>query len=155
MLQRYKKQRAGQNGFVPPSIYQPLIFTFHLSIFTLQSYSGLEDGYFLVAFLFVVHEFAACYFDNILDEAFAGFLHRFVLDDNSGVEVYPARFVLCQSGVGGNLHGRHIGSEGDFSEEEVKKAIEQGFVPISLGKSRLRTETAALVACHTLNLQNQ
>ena len=42
-----------------------------------------------------------------------------------------------------------------ISEEEVKKAIEQGFVPISLGKSRLRTETAALVACHTLNLQNQ
>ena len=34
-----------------------------------------------------------------------------------------------------------IGPEGDFSEEEVKKAIEQGFVPISLGKSRLRTET--------------
>ena len=42
-----------------------------------------------------------------------------------------------------------------LSEEEVKKAIERGFVPISLGKSRLRTETAALVACHTLNLLNQ
>ncbi len=40
--------------------------------------------------------------------------------------------------------------EGDFSEGEVEKAIEQGFTPISLGKSRLRTETAALVACHTL-----
>lgn len=48
-----------------------------------------------------------------------------------------------------------IGPEGDFSEEEVEKAIEHGFVPISLGKSRLRTETAALVACHTLNLMNQ
>lgn len=48
-----------------------------------------------------------------------------------------------------------IGPEGDFSEEEVKKAIERGFVPISLGRSRLRTETAALVACHTLNLLNQ
>lgn len=48
-----------------------------------------------------------------------------------------------------------IGPEGDFSEEEVKKAIERGFIPISLGKSRLRTETAALVACHTLNLLNQ
>lgn len=48
-----------------------------------------------------------------------------------------------------------IGPEGDFSEEEVRKAIERGFVPISLGKSRLRTETAALVACHTLNLLNQ
>ena len=48
-----------------------------------------------------------------------------------------------------------IGPEGDFSEEEVKKAIENGFLPISLGKSRLRTETAALVACHIMNLQNQ
>lgn len=48
-----------------------------------------------------------------------------------------------------------IGPEGDFSEDEVKKAIENGFTPISLGNSRLRTETAALVACHILNLQNQ
>ena len=48
-----------------------------------------------------------------------------------------------------------IGPEGDFSEEEVKKALENGFTAISLGKSRLRTETAALVACHILNLQNQ
>lgn len=48
-----------------------------------------------------------------------------------------------------------IGPEGDFSEEEVKKAIENGFLPISLGKSRLRTETAALAACHIMNLQNQ
>lgn len=48
-----------------------------------------------------------------------------------------------------------IGPEGDFSEEEVNKATEQGFIPISLGKSRLRTETAALVACHTMNLLNQ
>ena len=48
-----------------------------------------------------------------------------------------------------------IGPEGDFSEEEVAKAIEAGFQPVSLGKSRLRTETAALVAAHTLNLFNQ
>ena len=48
-----------------------------------------------------------------------------------------------------------IGPEGDFSEEEVEKAIANGFRPISLGKSRLRTETAALVACHTMNLLNQ
>lgn len=48
-----------------------------------------------------------------------------------------------------------IGPEGDFSEEEVERATAHGFVPISLGRSRLRTETAALVACHILNLQNQ
>ncbi|WP_281643887.1 16S rRNA (uracil(1498)-N(3))-methyltransferase [Bacteroides zoogleoformans] len=48
-----------------------------------------------------------------------------------------------------------IGPEGDFSEEEVQIAEAYGFRPVSLGKSRLRTETAALVACHLLNLQNQ
>lgn len=45
-----------------------------------------------------------------------------------------------------------IGPEGDFSEEEVALAIENGFQPISLGASRLRTETAALVAVHLMNL---
>ena len=45
-----------------------------------------------------------------------------------------------------------IGPEGDFSVDEVKMAIEAGFVPISLGKSRLRTETAALVAVHLVAL---
>lgn len=48
-----------------------------------------------------------------------------------------------------------IGPEGDFSEEEVREALAQGFLPISLGPSRLRTETAALVACHLMNLANQ
>jgi 16S rRNA (uracil1498-N3)-methyltransferase len=48
-----------------------------------------------------------------------------------------------------------IGPEGDFSPEEVEKALANGFVPVSLSKSRLRTETAALVACCTLNQANQ
>lgn len=48
-----------------------------------------------------------------------------------------------------------IGPEGDFSEEEIGKAIANGFIPISLGPSRLRTETAAMVACHIFNLKNQ
>lgn len=43
-----------------------------------------------------------------------------------------------------------IGPEGDFSTEEVRMAIEKGFIPVSLGESRLRTETAGLVACHTV-----
>lgn len=45
-----------------------------------------------------------------------------------------------------------IGPEGDFSEGEVVAAIDHGFTPISLGESRLRTETAALVAVHLMNL---
>jgi 16S rRNA (uracil1498-N3)-methyltransferase len=45
-----------------------------------------------------------------------------------------------------------IGPEGDFSEDEVRKAIDNGFIPISLGRSRLRTETAALVAVVTAGM---
>ena len=48
-----------------------------------------------------------------------------------------------------------IGPEGDFSPEEIGLALQQGFEPISLGESRLRTETAALVACHTIHVLNQ
>jgi 16S rRNA (uracil1498-N3)-methyltransferase len=47
-----------------------------------------------------------------------------------------------------------IGPEGDFSPEEVVLARENGFVPVSLGPSRLRTETAGVVACHTINMLN-
>ena len=45
-----------------------------------------------------------------------------------------------------------IGPEGDFSEQEVEEALQLGFVPVSLGNSRLRTETAGIVACHTIVL---
>jgi len=48
-----------------------------------------------------------------------------------------------------------IGPEGDFSEEEVALATREGYQAVSLGASRLRTETAALAACHTFNLFNQ
>ena len=47
-----------------------------------------------------------------------------------------------------------IGPEGDFSKEEVQLAINEGFIPVSLGKARLRTETAAFVACHTVHIIN-
>lgn len=43
-----------------------------------------------------------------------------------------------------------IGPEGDFSKEEIDFAVTNGFVPVSLGSSRLRTETAAIVACHSV-----
>jgi len=45
-----------------------------------------------------------------------------------------------------------IGPEGDFSKEEVQKALSAGFIPVSLGNSRLRTETAGVVACCTIAL---
>ena len=45
-----------------------------------------------------------------------------------------------------------IGPEGDFSKKEIELAIKNGFESISLGNSRLRTETAGIVACTTINL---
>ncbi len=45
-----------------------------------------------------------------------------------------------------------IGPEGDFSEQEIAEALQHNFVPVSLGDSRLRTETAGIVACHICNL---
>lgn len=48
-----------------------------------------------------------------------------------------------------------IGPEGDFTLDEVKLAEDSGFKQISLGNSRLRTETAALYACTAINIQNE
>jgi 16S rRNA (uracil1498-N3)-methyltransferase len=48
-----------------------------------------------------------------------------------------------------------IGPEGDFSIEEVRMAVDAGFVSVDLGKSRLRTETAALAAVMMMQLTQQ
>jgi len=47
-----------------------------------------------------------------------------------------------------------IGPEGDFSEKEIALALENNFIPVSLGNTRLRTETAAVVACHSVVFVN-
>lgn len=47
-----------------------------------------------------------------------------------------------------------IGPEGDFSPKEINWALANDFQPVSLGQSRLRTETAALIGVHTFNLLN-
>jgi 16S rRNA (uracil1498-N3)-methyltransferase len=47
-----------------------------------------------------------------------------------------------------------IGPEGDFSKQEVEQAIARGYQAVSLGNTRLRTETAALAACFTVNMIN-
>lgn len=47
-----------------------------------------------------------------------------------------------------------VGPEGDFSIEEVRYALQHGFLSVSLGKSRLRTETAGLVAVHMMQMKN-
>ncbi|MBF4493137.1 16S rRNA (uracil(1498)-N(3))-methyltransferase [Flavobacterium sp. MR2016-29] len=48
-----------------------------------------------------------------------------------------------------------IGPEGDFSEKEIALALENNFKPVTLGNTRLRTETAAVVACHSVVFFNE
>ncbi|MFV8369999.1 16S rRNA (uracil(1498)-N(3))-methyltransferase [Flavobacterium sp. LB2R40] len=48
-----------------------------------------------------------------------------------------------------------IGPEGDFSEKEIALALENNFTAVSLGNTRLRTETAAIVACHSVVFFNE
>ena len=47
-----------------------------------------------------------------------------------------------------------IGPEGDFSPKEIELALQNQFKAVSLGTSRLRTETAGIIAVHTINLKN-
>lgn len=48
-----------------------------------------------------------------------------------------------------------IGPEGDFSVKEIKQALQNGFKPVTLGETRLRTETAAIIACHSVSFINE
>ena len=48
-----------------------------------------------------------------------------------------------------------IGPEGDFSTNEIKTALSNNFIPVTLGQSRLRTETAGVVATQTVALINE
>lgn len=88
-------------------------------------------------------------------------LPSFFKKDWSNFECYighleeERRFSLFQEAP---LNGRYlvlIGPEGDFSPEELGRSRELNFKPITLGNYRLRTETAALAACHILNIKNQ
>ena len=47
-----------------------------------------------------------------------------------------------------------IGPEGDFTPEEIKNALLNDFKAVNLGTSRLRTETAGIVAVHTINIKS-
>lgn len=85
----------------------------------------------------------------------------FLADRKPGEERFVAhlekddRKLLQQRAAPGGNYVVLIGPEGDFTPEEIAQAKENGFAPVSLGNSRLRTETAGLAAVHTLELLNQ
>ncbi len=65
--------------------------------------------------------------------------HTYLYDELCGRDVSEAVTVL-------------IGPEGDFTPDEVRMAVDAGYVPVHLGQSRLRTETAAMVAVMMMHL---
>lgn len=65
------------------------------------------------------------------------------------------RKLLAQQYVPGQSTAILIGPEGDFDPTEIRLALDSGWQPVTLGDNRLRTETAALVACDTCHIINQ
>lgn len=90
----------------------------------------------------------ACTFDEILDQVHHGqkFIAHCEDSDRRSLkkELRPDQDVIIL-----------IGPEGDFSVKEITRALEKNFIPVTLGSTRLRTETAAILACHTISLINE
>ncbi len=92
---------------------------------------------------------------------YADFIHRDARNNPSPIDKFIAhcynedKRLLKDLIVRGHDVLVLIGPEGDFSEQEVQQALSEGFLPVSLGNSRLRTETAGVVACHTAILLNE
>ena len=80
---------------------------------------------------------------------------RFIAHCIEGYKATDDKRALKDKIVRGHETTVLIGPEGDFSPEEVAWALEQGYEPVSLGAARLRTETAAVVACCTAVLINE
>ena len=85
--------------------------------------------------------------------AFSDFIHQPFDGQKFIAHCHEGEKVPLQTAIRGDEDNLVlIGPEGDFSPEEVAEAVKQGFVPVTLGRSRLRTETAALVAVYLMNL---
>lgn len=78
--------------------------------------------------------------------------HCFNQEDIGEGEEKPLLMDVLRRGVETTVM---VGPEGDFSIDEVRLALKNGYRSVSLGTSRLRTETAALVAVHMMQLKNQ
>ncbi len=86
---------------------------------------------------------------NFLEQNLQG--QKFIAHCEEGAEKVLLQNVYDKAGKAIIL----IGPEGDFTPKEVEKAKEASYNEISLGASRLRTETAGIAACHTIHLAHQ
>ena len=101
-------------------------------------------------------------FDKFINQPFDGlrFIAHCYDDISFPTEENRKKFLLEAIREGSQNNGQMatsnmqvlIGPEGDFSVEEVRQAVNLGYIPVSLGEARLRTETAAMVAVHLMQL---
>lgn len=89
------------------------------------------------------------FFDEFIKSPFNGY--RMIAYCDNAIKRSGISEVYSKSGNALIL----IGPEGDFSNDEVSGALSSGFQPVHLGQSRLRTETAGVVACHSIYFLNQ
>ena len=92
-------------------------------------------------------------FKDFVSQNFRG--QKYIAHCYDDADVGDEKILLKDAIKGGEDCLVMVGPEGDFSVDEVRLALEHGFKSVSLGRSRLRTETAALVAVHIMNLYNQ
>lgn len=91
----------------------------------------------------------AVFFTDLITNTFEGKKYIAHLDSRNMPELLSSDY------SGGENSLILIGPEGDFSDEEVNMAIDNNFISVSLGNSRLRTETAGITACCWIYLKNQ
>lgn len=80
---------------------------------------------------------------------------RFIAHCEDGYAASGNKFALQSLVQKGEESLVLIGPEGDFSPREIAEALQYQYRPVSLGNGRLRTETAGLVACHTIIMLNE
>lgn len=83
--------------------------------------------------------------EYVLSDSAKGFQHKFVAHCADGNK----QSLTYQTGSSLIL----IGPEGDFTGEEIQMAVSNGYIPVSLGSTRLRTETAGIAAAAVLRVQ--
>jgi len=88
-------------------------------------------------------------FEEVISKPFAG--KRMIAHCNGSIERKKISDICFSNDDALIL----IGPEGDFSEAEIRDATGNGFISVHLGRSRLRTETAGVAACHSVYFINQ
>ena len=93
-------------------------------------------------------------FNNFMHDAWNINLNKYIAHCKEGYKLDFKNEKIRKKILGQKKIVILIGPEGDFSNDEIKTALQREFKAVSLGNSRLRTETAGLVSVHTINMKN-